>query len=1102
MVAWVNDSAWPSGKTTILSAGNTNFKLGFDNGRPTFGFDASLTSSTALPVNEWHRVAWRYFKPTNEHAIFVDGVEVLRSTSVTYPYADLANESLTLGDAFNISLGRTSSLDEVEIFPYPVSDEALGGSRVNEDGQVFYFNFEKTPLAEAGTQDNSLYANQINCQPLPDGGNWSDQCPDTTDNIGFVGNSYSFGTESGSQADILVVQPTPNLDLSRGDGAFTISVWLKKQQDAAGWLLGGNGFPSLNVNGASASAQFPGCSVMADNIADFTAGFADSVWQNLIATFDGVTFSLYVNNRWLDSVDCSGKRPDDVSTFFMGNSENSSSNAYDGELDELRIFNYGLNPEQIADLFWDSTPMLEMRFDEAPARTEFVDRSLTPHSGTCIGDTCPISGVQGRNNQALLFDGADDQISLTTIDTLDMTDRSFTVSAWVKPDALNYRVILGTDNTTGNEYMRLNIDDGLPSFSLPAAEIIGTTFMQVGQWTHLVGRYEYNPLKNSGTATLFMDGVVAGVITETGALQGSAPLLLGAADSASTHFAGMIDQLQIFRQALSNAQIQELRDQMPIVNLHLDERDATTSFANEAVPAKPATCTGDACPDAGIKGKIYQGAAFDGENDQLTLPHQMLETFSMGAWVKPLGQKSVEQPILDKTGSRTNGNTFPILRLAIAPNSMKVTVHAALDAVFGGCTTTSATSNATLIQNAWNHVMVTYDDGGEVVLYMNGTEVLRRDYLALFGPCSQSQPFNIGNSTDSATTSPFAGEMDEIVVYPSALSKQDVADFVAYQSSWFDTSYAHNILIDADLPTVSLGIRADYLPNQSIILAAQAHDATTLVEKVEYNINGAGWQAATRDNELWLFTFTPTADGDYTIALRATDTAGNVGTNDVVVARSAQTNGRAGVSALVPTAGEIIRIDSTPPTIGTASVESSQPSVSRNQNGDGWVASLSGTVTESGSPVDNVHITLQDSTGLEVNGRQRALLTGSGTVSWAMNYPFDARPNGVFTHDRRGRGWGGQRGRTGDRLPPGRHAPGRRHPLHRPHQHHHHRPGADHGHGAGKWHRPGHRPGGDQLPPHGPQRPLSGRRVERGQCAASGLGRTAHRGRRRVPLCR
>ncbi len=218
----------------------------------------------------------------------------------------------------------------------------------------------------------------------------------------------------------------------------------------------------------------------------------------------------------------------------------------------------------------------------------------------------------------------------------------------------------------------------------------------------------------------------------------------------------------------------------------------------------------------------------------------------------------------------------------------------------------------------------------------------------------------------------FAGGVDEMVLYPSTLSDRDVTELFSYQLAWFDTRVGHQLTIDADLPSVVLNVNAPYLPNADKVLSISASDPTTEIAAVEVNVNNSGWQAATRDVKAWLFTFTPGGSGSYTIDIRATDEAGNVGTTT-----------------------RTLTVDGEGPVLGPVNVEGvTAVPAPYDPAQDAWAVNLSGTVTTVDSPLDAVTVDLFNDLGASVSGR---ITTTVSADQWQVNYPFNMQPNGVYT---------------------------------------------------------------------------------------------------------
>ncbi|HFQ94807.1 MAG TPA: hypothetical protein ENK32_12395, partial [Anaerolineae bacterium] len=994
----------------LLESGGIRWDV--NGGRLTLQAGGNTVADTGVPVvtgGRWNHLAWRYDGFTQTSAFFVDGAAVL-----TQPYdltTALENDAASTIYIRGVGSVSTSAvLDDYAIYPFPLADSAIAA--LGRD-RVFYLrgetNFNSAvPITVPVTiQDDSAYQNAVTCEGdayLTGAG-----CPNQIE--ANVDNGYFWNNGGATNRIPVWVEPSPNLDLSGNDGAFTIAAWVNYFNGGAG---GGSGSVMGYGDNSNSDYLYPTLILDADNgVGDgstnlrITAaieneagewcralGFQNAFlqnWYHVSAVYEKPYFTFYVNGRPVDptavtyttqsqpggtAADCGAITPRAGSQFYVGGFGARQIDPFTGApffqglpfsggIDELQIFNYALSGEEIADIYWDEQPILDLRLDEPPASDLFADRAFSGFDGTCAlaADTCPFSGLPGRDNQAAQFDGVNDFLAIADADQLQMVNSSFTLAGWVNPAGAGVNPVIGSD-TANTLFFGLD-SGGAPRLTLNGTTISGGGPVPAGAWTHLAARYAYDAAAGNGAVTLFVDG--AAVITQTlvAPLAANANLFVGR--ETSSYFNGYLDRVAVYRQALSDADAAALIEQAPRVNLHLDDPFGAAGFANSGDPALTAGCAGASCPQADIKGRVYGGAALDGEDDLITIPENGnlldFDRYSVGLWLMPTQQKNGRQSLISKGGG---ANTA--FDLYILPDSMRVGFTAG---VAGCAAQLTGSSVGALTENMWNQVMLVYDDAaGEARLYLNGSlEATTAVTATATTACQNNDPVQLGgNGVDL----PFAGGMDEAVLYPDTLSDRDVAELFSYQLAWFDTRVGHQILIDADQPAVTLNVTAPWLPNRDKVLAVSASDPTSDIVSVEYNVNGGGWQAATPDVKAWLFTFTPAGGGSYTIELRATDEAGNVGG-----------------------AAYTINVDGEGPVLGPLNVEGvSAAPAPWDEAQDAWAVALSGPVTAVGSPLDSVTVDVFNDLGASVGGVLTATVN-SGV--WQAAYPFTVQPNGVYT---------------------------------------------------------------------------------------------------------
>ena len=140
----------------------------------------------------------------------------------------------------------------------------------------------------------------------------------------------------------------------------------------------------------------------------------------------------------------------------------------------------------------------------------------------------------------------------------------------------------------------------------------------------------------------------------------------------NNYFEGRIDHVTLFNRALSSSDITDLMKEVPILNLHLDEASGSTTFVDDSTLSNNASCSGNACPQAGVPSRMREGLLFDGTDDMITVPDNNaldLDEFTVGLWVKPTKEKSAWQPLIAKDNDGGGDRNYG---LYIPPNSMQI----------------------------------------------------------------------------------------------------------------------------------------------------------------------------------------------------------------------------------------------------------------------------------------------------------------------------------------------------------------------------------------------------------------------------------------------
>jgi len=94
-------------------------------------------------------------------------------------------------------------------------------------------------------------------------------------------------------------------------------------------------------------------------------------------------------------------------------------------------------------------------------------------------------------------------------------------------------------------------------------------------------------------------------------------------------------------------------------------------------------------------------------------------------------------------------------------------------------------STSTFTSTGWNHFVIVYNDSSPTAskIFINGKDDSATNTtsgtFALITSLSNAVDFRIGGESDTANTTPFAGELDDIQIYNYALNDQQVRNIYA-----------------------------------------------------------------------------------------------------------------------------------------------------------------------------------------------------------------------------------------------------------------------------------------------------------------------------------
>ena len=679
-----------------------------------------LTANFNWVIGAWHHVVF-VRDSSNNISIFINGIRYATTTA--------GNWGSTASSGVNIGCNR----GDTWFFTGYISNARFVKGTAIYDPTATTITVPTTPLTSvSGTslltcQSNRFIDNSVDNLAVTRNGDVRIDGFDPfvpSSSTATLGSTYFDGT-----GDYL--STAGNAAFAMGTGDFTLEAWIYPTSFASYWPITGQ-FASLstgqgfNLFALNSSRQielyYDGQTYAA--LSSTTATL--NTWNHVTVARQGSTIRGFINGVLAGTITYSGIFGTSSSNLEIGGTTRSGGNLWAlGYISNARVvkgtalYTTAFTPPAAPLTAVAGTSLLTCQTNQPNNNNMFLDSSTNNFLITRNGNTTQGTFSPYAENWSNYFDGSGDYLVMPAIPGAGTGD--FTLEAWVYPTTAGTgRTVLDSrsQDVLGPLFLGLSTSNKLDliySTSSPN-RLTSTGDVPANTWTHIAA------VRNSGTITLYINGVQNGSVAFSGSVTGPGVWWIGAgrsdgAGNPGYYFTGYISNVRVNNSAIYTANFTpSTTPLLPIANTSLltcrDGSIVDDSANRYAITVVGNTSVQKFGPFAGTTLPTpYYGAYFDGTGDFLTIPDNAAlqmgtGNFTIEFWINFSSIASYQTPF-DKgyTGSGA-------LLFQTGDGNGRMVIYASGSAVI--------TESGTATVGTWIHYALVRN-GSTLTLYRNGT---------------------------------------------------------------------------------------------------------------------------------------------------------------------------------------------------------------------------------------------------------------------------------------------------------------------------------------------------------------------------------------------
>lgn len=589
----------------------------------------------------------------------------------------------------------------------------------------------------------------------------------SADRFGWANNAFSFdGTQSAITA--------PNANQLQSP-TTTISFWVNvKSLPAQGevYLLSHGGWQERWKISLPSHGKPVFTTHAATCCNDMDSGDGNDLkvneWRHVVMTHDGSFDRIFMNGIQVNEKAYSGDLNQTIHPLGIGYNPIDKGNYFDGQLDEVMIFDEALSSSQIYDLYLAQSTeptvneglVASYHFNGQGKDGSGYNNGAQVKNGTYTTDRF------GFGQSAVLMNGVDSEIAAAN--AAHMNSGNTTVSMWLK---VNQLPINGESFILSNGGWQERLKISLPSHGKPVFTTNHSggisdmdsgdgNVLEPGVWVHLVVVHDGNKDK------IFLDGILKAEKVVVGSLNSTTkPLGIGYnAIDGGNWFDGVIDDVEIYNFALTDQAISDLyssQSQFPGV-----VTDLVAHYSLNGNGLDDSQYGNDAILEEGAVGTTNRhnwgnNALLGAARAENSIALQSDYT-TISFWAKPSSLPAQGEVYL-----LSNGGWQERWKISLPSHGKPVfTTHATTC-----CSDLDSGDGNAMQVGEWSHFVMVHD-GATDKIYLNG--VLANEKPTT-GPLNKTNfPLGIGyDPIDNGSY--FDGALDDISIFNRALNETEIA---------------------------------------------------------------------------------------------------------------------------------------------------------------------------------------------------------------------------------------------------------------------------------------------------------------------------------------